>query len=241
MRVPSTPRRTGARRKKVHFQYVPTERGQPWEAYIAGPTWWGFLHMLKPSKPCVFELTAGQIACRFCGTGTARVAVEKGWVPLYRRSDGFACMVPVDEVLRDVIEPLPTFTKVVVGKEKGKVVSVFVRPATNQEPKWEHSLPERMEPADVTESLLTVWALPELVSYFSAASDNAVSLTPRDRGEVVAADAGGATSGSEKGITPYVPVGGARPVEVDPILERLNLHARDVKPSTNGKHGGGNS
>ncbi len=178
MRIPSTPRRTGARNRPVHFSYVPTERGQPWEAYIAGPTWWGFLHMTKPSKPCVYEITGGQVPCRFCGVGRAPVAVMKGWVPVYRRVDTLACMVPVDESLRDGIDALEFGAKVQVGRAKGKGVGVWVQPCINQEPKWTSTLPERSAPADVTESLLTVWKLPEVSAYFGRApqSDNAVSL-----------------------------------------------------------------
>jgi hypothetical protein len=136
MRIPSTPRRTGARNKPVHFTYVSVERGQPFDAYLAGPVWWGYLHMLKPSKPCVYEITGGQVACRFCGAARAPVAVMKGWVPLYRRIDGLACCVPVDEALRDVLEPLKCFTKVTVGRGKGRGVGVWVHPCLEQSPEW---------------------------------------------------------------------------------------------------------
>lgn len=147
MRIPSTPRRTGARNKPVHFSYVSTERGQPYDAYLAGPVWWGPLHMLRPSKPCVYELTGGQVACRFCGAGKARVAVVKGWVPLYRRLDNTAICVPVDEVQRDHLDALKLHTKVTVGRERGKGVGVWVRASLNQEPAFASSLPECNAPA----------------------------------------------------------------------------------------------
>lgn len=166
MRIPSAPRRTGARNKPVHFSYFPTERGQPYEAYLAGPVWWGMLHMLRPSKPCVYELTGGNIACRFCGEGKKRVAVMKGWVPLYRKIDGQAICVPVDEVQRDDLDALKCFTKVTVGRCRGKGAGVFVTSCLNQEPAWTSTLPERSEPADITESLINMWALPEVLAFF---------------------------------------------------------------------------
>ena len=181
MRIPSTPRRVGARNKPVHFSYVSTERGQPYEAYLAGPVWWGYLHMLRPSKPCVYELTGRQLACRFCAPGAkARVAVVKGWVPLYRRNGGDAICVPVDEVQRDHLDSLACFTKVTVGREKGKGVGVFVRACLNQEPAWASSLPEYSTPADITESLINMWQLPEVFSFFCGpvAGDNGLSPAP---------------------------------------------------------------
>lgn len=177
MRIPSAPRRTGARTKPVHFTYVGTERGQPYEAYLAGPVWWGHIHMLKPSKPCVYEITGGAIACRFCGVPPRPLAVMKGWVPLYRRADGWPICVPVDEVQRDHLDALKCFTKVTVGRERGKGIGVFVRACLQQEPEWSSSLPEYTTPADVTESLLSMWKLPEVTSFFcgAVASDKPVS------------------------------------------------------------------
>lgn len=177
MRIPSTPRRSGARYKPIHFSYVGVERGQPFDAYLAGPVWWGYIHMTRPSKPCVYELTREQVACRFCGASKARVPVVKGWVPLYRKVDGLACCVPVDEVQRDHLDTLKPFTKVTVGREKGKGVGAWVRACLSQEPVWSSTLPERMEPADITESLIVMWSLPEVTSFFAraAASDTPVS------------------------------------------------------------------
>lgn len=177
MRIPSQPRRTGARSKAVHFTYVPTERGQPYEAYLAGPVWWGELHMLKPSKPCVYAITGGEIACRYCGQPPRPIAVMKGWVPLIRRADTWPICVPVDEVQRDHLDTIKPFTKVIVGRERGKGIGVYVRMATNQEPAWSSSLPEWNEPADITESLINMWKLPEVTQFFCsrATSDKPVS------------------------------------------------------------------
>jgi hypothetical protein len=224
MRIPSTPRRTGARSKPVHFSYVSVERGQPFDAYLAGPVWWGYLHMLKPSKPCVYEITGEQVACRFCGGPRAPVPLMKGWVPLYRRIDGLACCVPVDEAQRDEIDALKCFSKVTVGRGRGKGVGVWVQACLNQEPEWSSSLPERCVPADITESLITMWALPEVTSFFArpVSSDKPVSPV---KVEPVAADDDPSTS------DPLDARGG-----VDGAIRRALGRAKQAERNGDGKH-----
>jgi hypothetical protein len=167
--------------------------------------------MLRPSKPCVYELTGGKVACRFCGGVKSRVAVVKGWTPIYRRVDNTPICVPVDEMQRDHIDNLKLFAKVMVGRERGKGVGVYVRAALNEEPKWSSTLPECQAEADVTESLIRMWALPEVFNYFASAapSDNTVSQTPTP-------------------VSDDVRTGG-----VDAGLNRILSRA---DPSTNGKH-----
>lgn len=235
MRIPSTPRRTGARTKPIHFQYVPTEKGQSWEGYIAGPTWWGPLHMTRPSKPCVWEVSGHAIPCRFCG-GTRPVAVMKGWVPIYRRVDAQACCVPVDESLRDVVDALPLFCRVTVGRAKGKGAGVWVQASSVQEPKWQTSLEERKRAADVTESLLVMWDVAELTTHFATLpSDNALSLIadrPTESARERAADA------HKPDAQPYTAPGDDAMMRgTDAAVNRLKEHAAkwDQKPSANGK------
>ena len=180
--------------------------------------------MLRPSKPCVYEITGGAVACRFCGAGKARVAVVKGWVPLYRRLDGLACCVPVDECQRDHLDSLKCFTKVTVGREKGKGVGVWVRSCMNQEPEWSSTLEERTRPADITESLITMWALPEVTGYFGrgASGDNGVSL-----------DA--ATNQPATVPAPVADRMSAGPA-VDGAVKRLLDHAKKAERNGNGAH-----
>jgi len=239
MRVPSAPRRTGARNKPVHFQYVNTERGQPWEAFIAGPTWWGYLHMTKPSKPCVYEITNRALECRFCASGKARVPVAKGWVPLYRLVDGEPVMVPVDEAQRDKIDNWRVFTKVTVGRARGKNSGVFIQMCTSQEPKWGSTLPERTVEADVTESLLRVWGVAEVTSFFSGASDNAVSQEREGNFEVTRECIDPTTKPAPGASGKYVPPDDARLNGPDDSLKRTLGRAKLFEPSPNGKHDGG--
>lgn len=224
MRIPSTPRRTGARNKPVHFTYVSVERGQPFDAYLAGPVWWGHIHMLKPSKPCVYELTDGAIACRFCGVPPRPVAVVKGWVPLIRRSDTWPICVPVDEVQRDHLDALKPFTKVVVGRERGKGVGVYVREAMNQEPKWSSTLPEWGAPADITESLINMWKLPEVTAFFCAPQSSDKPLSPV-KSAPSADDSDPSTS------DPFAKRNG-----VDDAVSRLLKHAKKAEQNGNGKN-----
>lgn len=199
MQLPSQPRRASARNKPLHFQYVTVERGEPFEAYLAGPIWWGFLHMTKPSKPCVFELTGGKIECRFCGT--TRIPIMKGWIPLYRRIDGLPMCACVDEALRDNLDGLKLHTKVQVGRGKGKGVGVWCAACLNQEPVYSSTLPERQQPADISHSLITMWNMPEVTAFFARpVSDTAASLNAKgdttDGNSLVTADGSSAGRGS---------------------------------------------
>lgn len=236
MLIPSTPRRTGARSKPVHFTYVGVERGQPTEAYIAGPTWWGWLHMSRPSKPCVYELTGGKIACRFCGEGKRRVAVVKGWVPLYRRLDGLAWMVPVDECQRDTVDALKCFAKVMVGRGKGKGVGVWVQPCVSQEPVWTSTLPERTKPADVSASLITVWALPEVTNFFCGPSDTTLSLPQAPGRERIE----GTNEGRGEELADVKPYTAPDPLAANEAfvdsVNRAKNRLKPYEPSANGRH-----
>ena len=242
MKIPSQPRRTGERKSHVHFQYVPIERGQPFEAYTAGPAWWGYLHMLKPSKPCVYELTGREVECRYCGK--ARMPVMKGWVPLYRKWDGFPVMVCVDESLRDSIDPLKLHTKVNVGRGKGSSVSAWVQMSLDQEPRYVTTLPERQVEADVTVTLITVWDLPEVTQFFcSKSSDNALSLNTKGSTDGVPAPAPAATDSSDPAgayLLDADSFGGLLPLRArDKIRERRNeafVREAQAKPKPNGKH-----
>lgn len=224
MRIPSAARRTGARNKPVHFTYVSVERGQPFDAYLAGPVWWGELHMLKPSKPCVFAITGGAVACRYCGVPPRPVAVMKGWVPLIRRSDTWPICVPVDEVQRDHLDVLKPWTKVVVGRERGKGIGVYVREALNQEPKWSSSLPEWSAPADITESLINMWKLPEVVAFFCGAASSDKPLSPVKL-------APSADQLDPSTADPFAGRGG-----VDDAVDRLMKRHREVERNGNGAH-----
>lgn len=234
MRVPSAPRRTGARNKPVHFTYLPIEPNAPFEAYTAGPIWWGPLHMLKPSKPCVYEITSGAVRCRFCASSKRPLAVMKGWVPVYRRQETLAQLVCVDEAQRDQLDALALHTKVVVGRGKGKGVGVYVQLCTNPEPKYVTTLPERQVAADVTESLLTMWNIPELNSFFgrAVASDNPLSLAAgadgaaQQRGEVTTEEA------RECIDHEFARQRGG----VDDAVARVLKHAKDQGTLKNGKH-----
>jgi hypothetical protein len=190
--------------------------------------------MLRPSKPCVYELTGGKVCCRFCAQSKARVPVVKGWVPLYRRTDGTAICVPVDEVQRDHLDALKCFSKVSVGRERGKGVGVFVRAAASQEPVWSSSLPEYSTPADITESLINMWALPEVFEFFGGGrvSDNGLSLQSAAVG-----GAGAKESPRPAEQPPHAPANRLKgPVTMGGEVDRLLKHVAEQDAEKNGKH-----
>lgn len=198
--------------------------------------------MLKPSKPCVYELTGREIECRYCGK--ARMPVMKGWVPLYRKWDGFPIMVCVDECLRDSIDTMKLHTKVHVGRGKGSSVSAWVQMTMDQEPKYVTTLPERQVEADVTMTLITVWDLPEVTQFFCRpASDTAVSLNAKGSTDGVPVHADSVLGqDSDSGGVPLLGDSFLRALPEDTraeIARRRNeafVSEAQRKPKKNGKH-----
>jgi hypothetical protein len=143
-------------------------------------------------------------------------------------------MVPVDEVQRDTLDALDCFTKVVVGRAKGKGAGVYVQPCTNQEPAWTSTLVERQHSADVTTSLLTVWGVQEVTSFFcgAGASDNVLSLDI-ERGDECERKRGFVADSPQPTYPPD-------PLDVNEsyveVVNRMKGRGDRLKPSTNGDH-----
>lgn len=177
MTIRSTPRRGGDRPRHVHFAYTATDRGGKWEAWTAGSTIWLWVHCSWKSKPCVAELTGGELVCEFCTR--RQIPVVKGYVPLYRCSDAKPVCVIVDEACRDHLEALPHHTRVYVARERTRGSYVTVTRALSQEPAYQSTLPERKIAADITDSLLRMWQMPELIDWHARTqqiSDSAVTV-----------------------------------------------------------------
>ena len=178
MSLPQIPPRRGDNPRHVYFTYVGCDRGYTFEAWTAGPTMWFAMHPSTKSKPCLEEMTSGKLACPFCRAG--KLAMVKGYVPLYRSADAKPVMVVVDEAVRDKVDRIDTFTRVKVGREKSRGSTVWVTPLILQEPHWQSTLPERQRAADLTFTLLRMWQIPELQDWYNKQprlhSDTAVSL-----------------------------------------------------------------
>ncbi len=172
----STPGEGGAS-LRVHFRYVGVAPNKTWPAHVAGPAMWFQCHTSERTKPCLHWMTNGELGCPRCkGTDETK---ELGYQPLYRSSDGCPVMVVLYADQREHADKLAHHERAIVGREGEKGDAVYIRRAFEQTPKYQSSLMVRMVPADLTETLLIMWKIPELVEWYRRQpkqSDNAVSL-----------------------------------------------------------------
>lgn len=167
----------GGGNTRVHFRYVGVGHSKTWAAHCAGPCQWYMCHTSERSKPCLDWITHGVLPCPRCGG--AKEAVMMGYQPIYRSSDGCPVMVVLYEDQRDHADKLDLHERVMVGREGEKGDAVYIRRAMEQTPKYQTTLGARMFAADITETCLVMWKIPELVEWYRAqpkASDTGVSL-----------------------------------------------------------------
>jgi hypothetical protein len=177
MPLPNAAPGEGPVRAYTHFRYVGTPTGGRWNAWVAGPCQWFIAHTKGKSKPCLEKMTKGVLSCPRC----AQVAQPQmiGYLPLYRQVDAANVLVIVYELERPFVDVLETHQRVQIGREDEQSDSVWVRAALSPEPKWQTTQPERKVAADCTETLLRMWAIPELTQWYRECcqpSDNAMSL-----------------------------------------------------------------
>lgn len=225
----------GAGGARVHFRYVSVAHGKSWPAHVAGPCQWFMCHTSERTKPCLHWISYGALPCPRCKDD--KEAKMLGYMPLYRSSDGCPVMVVVYEDQRDHVDALQLHQRVTVGREAEKGDAVFIRAALSQEPKYHSTLPCRLFPADITETLLVMWKLPELVEWHRAqpkVSDNAASLPKgvavNERGEVVGPMYQAAAKKVGFKTVKAAPLDAA----YDKVQERLRAKAALLPPSTNG-------
>lgn len=162
MSLPSTPRGALPQRR-VHFRFTPTDRGSKWHAWIAGPALWIASHTQHRSTPCCTVVTKSKVKCERCAKGHTVETI--GYVPLYRDIDWKPVCVIVHEDQRDVCDKLWLHAFVLIGRQGGSGDGVWLRP-TVTDLKFETTLPERKVEADITESCLTYWKLPEFEAWY---------------------------------------------------------------------------
>jgi hypothetical protein len=236
--LPNAPRRGGERARSLHWCYVPISKGESCHCYIAGPSQWFAVHPSSRTKPCLHELTGGEIACELCAAG--KIATVKGYVPLYRQSDGKPIVVLVDEVSRDTLDVLPFLTRVVVMREKTVGSAVSIGRAPVQTPIYESTLPERKKPGDLTNTLLAMWKIPELTLWYRTThgvGDNPVSMPRADHG--VPAGGGGVGGGAGGGDGGGAHLLGDSFMGALPAETRNAIYARrarEAEVKTNGVH-----
>lgn len=228
----------GAAGVRVHFRYVGTGPAKTWAAHTAGEPHWFMCHTSERTKPCVHWMSDGALPCAKCDP--KKPAVEMAYMPLYRSSDGCPVMVVIYADQRDHADKLELHTRVMIGREGDKGDAVYIRKCADQSPKYQSTLACRLFAADLTETLLAMWKLPDLVEWYRKQpkpSDNAVSpvreVAMRPDGEPfspmvqkLAKKLGAPTTRDAAALANY-----------DAIANRIkNKVGLNGKPSTNGNH-----
>lgn len=153
----------GAKNRYPHFPFVETPRGYGWDAHIAGPCHWFDCHDIGRSKPCLHCITNGELHCD--RNHDIDEPVEIGYQPLWAASNGKPCMVIVYEYARPQIDALKLHRLVTVsrGKMKGETVAINYKGLNS--PLYQTTRTDFMRPVDLTETLLRIWKIPELVAW----------------------------------------------------------------------------
>lgn len=234
MTLPSAPKRGEGTPRRVHFTYTSTAGGSSYHAYIAGPTIWLYMHPNRDgSKPCLHELTDGQLVCQ-CDARPL-IPVMKGWVPLYRESDYKPICVPVNEESRDHLDTLALHTRVVVARERSRGSAVTVVRALSHMPIFATTIPERRVAADLTTTLLFMFKMPELIDWYQRTQSRADAL-PISSPSTAGTLGGSVRSGARADVSK------ANSDNAVSIADALAQHRRFghlTKPGVNGDRKGG--
>lgn len=220
-----------------HFVHIKTVQGEQWHAYVAGKCHWFTCHTKGRTKPCLHEITSGELTCERCGPLQPTEVI--GYQPLFRELDSRPCFVLVHESVREVVDSRKHFERVIVGRGDEKSDGVYVITALRQEPRFHTAVPWKMAEADLTATLLKVWGIPELIEWYARTqvkSDNAVSLprgiAVKDDGTPYADFYQGAAKRAGATIVPE----GQTTDAFDLAKERLKKRATaNGKPDSNGK------
>lgn len=234
MALPQVSPGAGGKRPRVHFAYVTTTAGKPWRAWVAGACHWFTVHPKGKTKPCLHEMTKGELTCERCDAGHGWEIA--GYMPLYRESDARPVMVIVHEYTRELVDQLKLHSRVLVGRGEDKTDGVYVIPNPDQRPPYTSTLPERMRPADLTETLLRVWRLPDLVTWYEQTHGALAVNVPK--GPVPKR-----SDGSE--YSPMMRAAAARAykapslpedTELGELMDAIKDKTKDFKTGSNGHH-----
>jgi hypothetical protein len=181
-------------------------------------------------------MTHGELLCERCNDLSPPIDI--GYLPLYREQDGRPCFVVLHDYTRDVVDGLKLHQRVIVGREGEQADGVWVSVAPNPRPLYQSTRAEFNRAADLTQSLLRVWGIPELVEWYNR--------TQARESEIVPVPVPPVTKSDGKPFDPMHAAAARRfapPVEVeqtsgaDAAREALKrIQEQAAKPSTNGKH-----
>lgn len=166
----------GSDRSTFHWAFRSTDPGGSWHAYLWGQIHGFMAHPSRRTKPCVEVLTDGKLRCELPNCPHGRQWI--GYVPLVRESDGRPCMVIIHEHAASLLDGVGWRSRVLVMREAGQHDGVSVCRAMVQR-EWDTRLVALRRPADLTQTLLAVWKMPELCAWY-AAREREASAQPSD-------------------------------------------------------------
>lgn len=223
----------------MHWCYVSTQCNSNWHAWSAGPCHWYQCHTKGKTKPCLHEMCSGELSCPLCEAGQGVEPI--GYQPLYREVDAKPVMVIVHEYTREVVDAIQLHKRVTVGRAAEQSDGVYVVPALKVDPKYYSTLSERMKPADLTESLLKIWKIPELIEWYRQTHGRTSTPAPAP-----AASKKTPLKSDGKPFSKFtrraaeIAAEGNEPLGSDEVFktvnENINERYRKANPQLNGKH-----
>jgi hypothetical protein len=194
---------------------------------------------MRKTKPCLIEVTDGAMDCPFCAKAIPKLVC--GYVPLYRALDSRPCHVRLYDDCRADVDKIKLHARVFVGRGPLPGDTVYVIRHAIQEPAFKTADPEKLRPINLTEHVLRLWAIEDLIAWYNETELQHVP-TPTPKTE---------EKSQGKGIVSKI-MDGEQPTTGDymgelfggirnRIKEREEREAREKgKPSANGKHDDGN-
>jgi hypothetical protein len=114
-------------------------------------------------------MTEGYLSCPLCAGADQPQVI--GYQPVYRELDGRPVMVIVYELQRENVDALKLHQMVTVGRGPEVTDTVYLAPLLTGGQRYYSTLPERMKPIDVTETLLRMWQIPILTDWYRRTHD----------------------------------------------------------------------
>src|SRR6478672_3981026 len=101
-----------------NWTFLSPQAKESFLAYLAGQPWWFLCHgdLRHRSKPCVHDLTDGQLRCASCPAPLYWF----GYTPLYRESDHRPVLVGLHEHSAEPVSQIPRCARVLVARGSSK-------------------------------------------------------------------------------------------------------------------------
>jgi len=153
----------GGKARRVHFCYTSTDANEQWHAYTAGPCQWYECHVTGKTKPCLREVTGGELVCPMCES--VKPTEQTGFLPLYRELDGKPVFVIVHEDVRETVDKHRLHARVLVGRGNDVTDGVYVIKPLKAGAPYHSTLADRQKGADIWPTLVRIWNIPALTAW----------------------------------------------------------------------------